>query len=129
MKYCLTENAESVINSCFQQMFSALCAAQGWTVTGMAEYIERDDALLALSYYHIGKPEPDDIIPAVLETARKSIAKINAADVAPVRHGRWVDNGIPDSMLDGCSECGFSCGAYGFRYCPNCGAKMDGGTQ
>ena len=48
-----------------------------------------------------------------------------AADVAPVRHGRWVDNGIPDSMLSGCSVCGFTCGSSSFFYCPICGAKMD----
>ena len=47
------------------------------------------------------------------------------ADVAPVRHGRWVDNGIPDSMLSGCSVCGFTCGSSSFFYCPNCGGKMD----
>ena len=48
-----------------------------------------------------------------------------AADVAPVRHGRWVDNGIPDSILSGCSVCGFTCGSSSFFYCPICGAKMD----
>ena len=47
------------------------------------------------------------------------------ADVAPVRHGRWVDNGIPDSILSGCSVCGFTCGSSSFFYCPICGAKMD----
>ena len=48
-----------------------------------------------------------------------------AGKKAAVVHGRWVDNGIPDSMLSGCSVCGFTCGAYSFNYCPNCGAKMD----
>ena len=48
-----------------------------------------------------------------------------AADVAPVVHGRWVDNGIPDSILSGCSVCGFTCGSSSFFYCPICGAKMD----
>ena len=48
-----------------------------------------------------------------------------AADVAPVVHGQWVDNGIPDSILSGCSVCGFTCGSSSFFYCPNCGAKMD----
>ena len=47
-------------------------------------------------------------------------------DAVEVVHGRWIDNGIPDSMLSGCSVCGYSCGAYSFNYCPNCGAKMDG---
>ena len=27
------------------------------------------------------------------------------------------------------SVCGFPCGAYTFEYCPNCGAKMDGGNR
>lgn len=53
-------------------------------------------------------------------------AEITAADVAPVRHGHWIDGFIPDSMLCGCSECGFTCGAHSFLYCPSCGAKMDG---
>ena len=48
-----------------------------------------------------------------------------AADIAPVVHGQWVDNGIPDSILSGCSVCGFTCGSSSFFYCPNCGAKMD----
>lgn len=56
-------------------------------------------------------------------------AEITAADVAPVRHGHWIDGFIPDSMLCGCSECGFTCGAHSFLYCPSCGAKMDGETE
>lgn len=50
-----------------------------------------------------------------------------AADVAPVRHGRWGNNGIQESILCGCSVCGFTCGASSFFYCPSCGARMDGG--
>lgn len=50
-----------------------------------------------------------------------------AADVAEVVHGEWGDNGVADSMLVKCSVCGFDCGANSFSYCPNCGAKMDGG--
>ena len=57
-----------------------------------------------------------------------------AADVAPVVHGKWSDNGIEGSMLVKCSVCGFDCGANSFSYCPNCGArmrkaKMDGGNE
>jgi predicted Zn-ribbon and HTH transcriptional regulator len=40
------------------------------------------------------------------------------------RTGHWMPSHIPESILDECSECGFSCGAFTFNYCPNCGAKM-----
>ena len=56
---------------------------------------------------------------------RSFLVKQPKVDAVEVVHGRWVDNGIPDSMLSGCSVCGFPCGAYSFNYCPNCGATMD----
>ena len=52
-----------------------------------------------------------------------------AADITPVVHGQWVDNGIPDSILNGCSVCGFTCGSSSFFYCPKCGARMDGAAE
>lgn len=47
----------------------------------------------------------------------------------PVRHGYWTKSPIKESMLSMCSQCEFPCGAYSFNYCPNCGAKMDGGDE
>lgn len=79
----------------------------------MAEYIEREALLEKLA--------ERDLCLCVSES---DIKNMPAADVAPVVHGRWVDNGIPGSMLSGCSVCGFSCGAFSFSYCPHCGAKM-----
>ena len=46
-----------------------------------------------------------------------------AADVAPVRHARWKRYG---KNLGECSECGEIVSVRS-NYCPNCGAKMDGG--
>jgi len=80
----------------------------------MAEYIERSAAIRALTLHDCDSAD-----------AKIVIRDIPAADVAPVVHGRWVDNGISGSMLSGCSVCGFSCGAFSFSYCPNCGAKME----
>lgn len=82
------------------------------------EYIPRE-ALTMLAY-----KSGDYGHPAVVDL--EDIADIPAADVVEVKHGRWVDNGIPESMLSKCSVCDYSCGAYSFNYCPNCGAKMDG---
>ena len=57
-------------------------------------------------------------------------------EVAPVRHGRWVDHMCRDWR---CSECGEkiskvrSVDGYCYNdlpnYCPNCGARMDGGAD
>ena len=53
---------------------------------------------------------------------------IPAADVAPVVHGRWIDDG---SGIIICPECerGYNLHAKYTHYCPNCGAKMDGGAD
>lgn len=49
---------------------------------------------------------------------------VHAADVAPVRNGRWLYHTLIDGHIHAeCSEC------HKVRiidnYCPNCGAKMD----
>lgn len=67
-----------------------------------------------------------------IEISVATAKRINAADVATVRHGRW-ENGFIDTG-DGpmperaylCSQCGKAQWRKS-RYCPNCGAKMDGG--
>ena len=59
---------------------------------------------------------------------------------APVRHGRWVEMHYEGGILDGtnfdrCSVCGYErvfddpALKTVFKYCPNCGAKMDGGAD
>ena len=61
---------------------------------------------------------------------------INAAPaVDAVVHGRWVLGGERDWNMY-CSVCGGSCWYYDYEqtigesnYCPNCGAKMDGGNE
>ena len=63
------------------------------------------------------------------------ILRIPAADVAPVVHGEWVDEGF---YADGSAKHAFHCSNCGHHiiewkddtsnYCPNCGARMDGET-
>lgn len=48
-------------------------------------------------------------------------------EAALVRHGRWISTGAISCK---CSECGhmeLKTRASEYAYCPNCGAKMDGG--
>ena len=55
------------------------------------------------------------------------ISHIPTVDAEPVRHGKWIFGG------DGCvlcSVCDEEVPNYIHRnYCPNCGAKMDGGVK
>lgn len=88
------------------------------------EYIERDAAIKAI------ESVPDGNWRSIRYA--KEVKAIPAADVAPVRHGRWkwefADNGWANHI---CSECGYTKNTdihvrLGYHYCPNCGARMDG---
>jgi hypothetical protein len=94
------------------------------------EYIERGALLAAYDKEHEGEPG----------RARKLIEGAPAADVQPVRHGRWKENeakqegnGTLIRKYWNCTECGIEiCSTLpvfdlsAWHYCPNCGAKMDG---
>lgn len=58
---------------------------------------------------------------------------VPTADVVSVVHGKWVRCGrLESKIVMKCSECEqgiTSMFAPVYHYCPNCGAKMDGGTS
>lgn len=52
---------------------------------------------------------------------------VNENDFVPVKHGRWI-YGKYD--IPHCSECGSEVMPNNISlFCPNCGAKMDGGDD
>lgn len=58
------------------------------------------------------------------------MTEVPSEDVAPVRHGEW-EYQPPTATLNGAWKC-TACKCYfwehtanEFKYCPNCGAKMD----
>lgn len=70
------------------------------------------------------------IIAEAFEDLANELEDFPDTDVAPVRHGRWID-AYPDIepnpmfMYGICSECGFEQGISKYlNYCPNCGARM-----
>ena len=103
------------------QMISAP-TENGKKVLTMPEYIKRETAIKALMN------DAPEQVGYSREDAADCIRYMDAADVAPVRHGRW--QAIKSNGIGGTGRC--SCcekAIYGYRaynYCPNCGAKMDG---
>lgn len=94
----------------------------------MAEYIERKDLL---ELYRMDDPVLNENGHVPLTVIRQNIMDIPAADVAQVRHGKWeivVGSNGKEYMV--CTCCRVSQDLTGvFTYCPNCGAKMDGGAE
>ena len=93
----------------------------------MDEYIERESAIKSLlndSPEQVGYSRED---------AADCIRYMDAADVAPVRHGRWIE---PSRLYYGAKQ--YECSlCYSdtfwkkhnitekYPHCPNCGARMD----
>ena len=86
----------------------------------MGDYIKREDAIKIINQY-VGTD-------TIAERVEKDIP---AADVEPVRHGKWVKK----VGILWCSECDNTATIDSEReyvetnYCPHCGAKMDGEEQ
>lgn len=63
-----------------------------------------------------------------LERVKSYIQKLPAANVQEVKHGRWVKEKTGVIARWGCSVCQncYFLEEPSGRYCPHCGAKMDG---
>lgn len=89
-------------------------------VTTMAEYIEREAAQKVAERYGCTNGATLGIHSGLADCIASEIEALPAADVAPVRHGRWYDKG---ALSCRCSECGCKSNRES-NYCPNCGALM-----
>lgn len=112
----------------------------------MAEYIDKNATVGILEA--MSRSADCECIKKRLEKAAKRVSAIPAADVVPVVHGLWMP--IRESEMTGwdpavagrdpiggyiCSVCKeeavYDCNDEFVlsKYCPNCGAKMDGGDS
>ena len=101
----------------------------------MTEYIEREKVV---SKFEAIKNRGVSLKDAIyLDGVMAVLDTIPAADVAEVRHGRWIEDertypgpGLKNNL---CSVCGEIAGSWKeglepgrkWAYCPNCGARMD----
>ena len=102
------------------------------------DYIRREDArrmVVQLDKYAWKSPVSDERRVTVdVDLVKFGLDRIPAADVAEVVHGQWIkDDFLSDDVnnAEKCSQCGELIGWFGNlpNYCPNCGAKMDGGDD
>lgn len=89
----------------------------------MDEYIEREAAYEDFEKCNSKNPK---WTPSRVKTL---VARQKAADVAPVRHGRWENITGGMITLGDCSECKARQPVIGTNYCKNCGAMMEGGSD
>lgn len=119
----------------------------------MTDYIKREDAIKAMDTWDKFGYNADcklvlctnGLVPYVhFDDMVKAIKGLPSADVAPVRHGHWdVREPMPMHDIKGnlswgnwyvCTSCGFATTAIEghitqYKYCPSCGARMDGGEE
>ena len=91
----------------------------------MAEYIKKEAVLKEVESRIMWGASAAAVYELILDAP--------AADVAPVRHGQWIHTDLAAHWYgkDECSECTYHekdrSDLSHNNYCPNCGAKMDGG--
>ena len=97
----------------------------------MAEYVTKEQVI----YWYRPYGQTDEPIP--FETLVSDLRDMKTADVAPVRHGRWIE---PTRLYYGAKqyECSLCCSdtfwkkhsiTEKYPCCPNCGCRMDGGDD
>ena len=96
----------------------------------MNEYIERENAIAwFMPYAHAEESIDADVVIA-------DIKGMKAANVAPVWHGRWIEESDGGTRCSVCNKRVRDVTGGGdvpvdlsdMPYCPKCGTKMDGGV-
>lgn len=100
----------------------------------MKEYIERAAAEQVIAAIMPGMSTPDgagandEMVFAAQEMcadALSAVHRLPAAEVAEVRHGRWISTGVISCKCSDCGKLQLKSHADDSNYCPNCGARMD----
>ena len=93
------------------------------------EYVTKDSIFdIVFGEFCACSDETEQVLNNIIEQVRA----LSDTDVAPVIHGKWSEKIDPwdRQHIGKCSECGKRYSDYiYFRFCPNCGVKMDKGEE
>ena len=123
--------AASVIGGIFASYIirlSAVILKKNMGIDGMAEYIEREAISEEIRKYYYKNPPNSSYgegFDRGLDRAQRAILDAPAADVAPVRHGRWERTADGAALCTACKR-KMNLSQYGYAFCSLCGARMDG---
>ena len=99
------------------------------------EYIRREDAIKIAERYGLANGSVLGRHTGLADCIASEILSLPAADVAPVVHEKWMLDRWPSWPHRECSRCKIMIprtkevpDQY-WQYCPNCGARMDGGNE
>ena len=103
----------------------------------MAKYINREELVewlkrIPLKDLSDGRGLCRIIMEEDFKRAIRTIPDGTIIDVAPVVHGRWIEKEkYTFGVMYDCSICDNRIldNGHSWKYCPNCGAKMDGGAN
>ena len=105
----------------------------------MAKYLNRDDVLNVIDYIRTKyisvynrRNKCSQFWADTIRYFEKRINNLDDCDVAPVKHGHWIEEYDCGYITPHCSECGETAltkeeTSYDYvysSYCPRCGAKM-----
>ena len=96
-------------------------------MTTMPDYVTRDSVLAILRNRYA---DATDWEHRILERLANDVRDLPAEDVTNVRHGEWLEE--PDRYMHwDCSRCGYVAVRIrlDYKYCPHCGARMNGGAD
>lgn len=100
-------------------------------VEKMNDFVRRGDVRAALDRIALNTPKTKL---SILAKAESALLDVKKAEVVPLVHGSNLCLPSYVSLFE-CSICGWECSdtcggdTMIWNYCPNCGAKMDGGTS